>query len=105
LFYNHILIEAYCMRDVECECPLKNDRICLDCFDKQCRYLSFTEAPNEITVTDKEGVSVYNIGFGGDMETTEEQRENALKLWEKICRTKIDEAYAEYIKEKKIFRH
>jgi len=100
LFYNHILIEAYCTKDEEVDCPLKKEKICIDCFSNECSYLSYTEAPNEITITDQNGVSVYGIGFGGDMETNEVQRKLNLHLWEKICKSKIREAYAEYMKQR-----
>jgi translation elongation factor EF-Ts len=100
IFYNHIAFEAYCTKDDELECSLKNKRICVDCFASNCQYLSYTEAPHEVLISDKDGISLYDIGFGGDMETTEEKREENIKLWEKICKLKINEAYADYIKEK-----
>ena len=46
----------------------------------RCKYLSFAEAPNEIAVTNESGISVCDIGFGGDMETTEKERETNLKI-------------------------
>lgn len=100
LFYNHILLEAYCTKDDELECTLKIDKICKDCFASNCKYLSYTEAPNEIIISDKNGISIYDIGFGGDMETIDDEREANIKIWENICKSKIDEAYAEYMKQK-----
>lgn len=97
MFYKHILIEAYCSKEKQCN-YLKHKEICLRCFEEKCEYLLYTIAPNEITITNDKGISIYDIGFGGDMETTETERESNIKRWEKICKAKISEAYDEYIK-------
>lgn len=80
LFYNHILLEAYCTKDDESECKLKKNKICVDCFASNCKYLSYTEAPNEIVISGKNGTSIHDIGFGGDMETTDDEREANIKI-------------------------
>ena len=41
------------------------------------------------------------IGFGGDMESTAEDRNENIKKWKSICKSKIHEAYSDYMKEKK----
>ncbi|WP_019679399.1 hypothetical protein [Ruminococcus flavefaciens] len=100
LFYNHILLEAYCTKNDKDKCKLKKKKICIECFAEQCEYLSYTEAPSEIMISDKNGISIFDIGFGGDMETTEAERDNNIHIWENICKTKIEEAYSEYMKQK-----
>lgn len=97
LFYNHILLEAYCTKDDKSECALRKNKICVDCFASKCKYLSYTEAPNEIMISDENGISIYGIGFGGNMETTDDERKNNIQIWKNICKSKIDEAYAEYM--------
>ena len=100
LFYNHILLEAYCTKDDKTKCSSGRNRISAGCFAEQCEYLSYTEAPSEIMISDKDGVSICDIGFGGDMETSETERDKNIQLWENICKTKIEEAYNEYMEQK-----
>jgi len=41
------------------------------------------------------------VGFGGDMEPdslSDEERRSMRKLWGEICKSKIDEAFEDYMK-------
>ena len=74
------------------------------CISNTCKYVWFTYAPNEIAYADENGEVIIHesswVGFGGDMEPdnlTEEQRMNCKKLWEEICKKKINDAYEEYM--------
>ena len=67
MFYNHILLEAYCTVNELKKCKLHNEHISIECFSTHCKFLSYTEAPNEIALVDKNGVAMHFIGFGGDV--------------------------------------
>jgi hypothetical protein len=65
---------------------------------------TFTYADNEICYAGKFGVVPSDeswIGFGGDMkdeEYDEERNKKLMELWETICRSKVTEAYEEFMK-------
>ncbi len=101
MFYNHILLEAYCTVNELKKCKLHNEHISIECFSTHCKFLSYTEAPNEIALVDKNGVAMHFIGFGGDMETTDDERCNNITKWNSICKKKIDEAYDLYMADHK----
>ena len=97
----HLLIEGYCdgkkgQKNDSCKNTLKMGVHCL-----QCSYFSYSKCPNEIAVTDSEGVVEFQedcIGFGGDMEPENiKKRDDYISIWKDICRKKISEAYDEYI--------
>jgi hypothetical protein len=75
------------------------------CLFNDCSYITFVEAPYELAFSKEFGdVDVYDefswVGFGGDMEPDhirEQEKSELLKLWEKICKKKIKEAYDEYM--------
>lgn len=97
----HFLIEGYCdgkegEKNYACEGTLTFGLYCI-----RCPQFSYTKCPNEISVSDNEGLikeQVDYIGFGGEMEPTNiEKREEYISIWNNICRKKIKEAYEEYI--------
>lgn len=103
MFYNHILIEAYCTKDVDSEdaveCELGFNKININCFVPICPHLGITPCQNEISITDSDGIAAHWIGFGGDMSSDDEtQRKKDLARWEKLCISKINEAYEIYMK-------
>lgn len=100
----HLLIEGYCDEIKGDKYPCKNTlNMGIHCLE--CSQFSFTKCPNEIAVSNEEGVveNEYDyIGFGGDMESEQLQsREYNLSVWKKICREKINEVYDEYMKRTK----
>lgn len=97
----HLLIEGYCDGktkdgDYLCGNTLKLGIHCL-----RCPQFSYSECPNEIAISDNDGLVECQedyIGFGGDMEPEDlEKRDDYIAIWKNICRKKIDEAYEEYI--------
>ena len=94
------MFEAYCGAESEKQCPHRVIEITAECFADNCKNLSFCEAADEIAVTDGTGRSAFDIGFGGDMETSEEEREENILRWRDICKDKINEAYSEYMRGK-----
>ena len=66
------------------------------CFE--CSKFSYTFCPNEIAVSDSEGIVEEWIGFGGEMEPNEqEKKDEYVTEWNKICKQKINEAYDNFI--------
>lgn len=109
--YKHILIETYCLNNCNEEVDFCKDginSIGMHCFHNNCKFLGTTFCPSEIAITNESGIveSLEDfIGFGGDMEINNEQdlkREVLLEKWYSICRSKINEAYEEYMNYKKI---
>ncbi|MBO5103685.1 MAG: hypothetical protein J6B74_01300 [Ruminococcus sp.] len=90
MFYNHLLLEVYCMNDGKC--PKGFKRIRTECM--KCEFCAYTECPAEIAVTDENGIASHWIALSGD------EVKKKLKLWQKICIKKIDKAYKTYIKKK-----
>ncbi|MEK8018879.1 MAG: hypothetical protein VSS75_018570 [Candidatus Parabeggiatoa sp.] len=67
---------------------------------KLCSYIGFCEAEHEIAYSQEEGEIKREeewIGFGGEMEIENYDRNALIELWHNICLTKIEEAYEEYI--------
>lgn len=97
----HLLIEGYCdMTQNKKMYPCKNTfRIGIYCLN--CSNFSYTQCPNEIALSNNNGIiqDIEDfIGFGGAMEPNDlQKREEFLALWRKICRKKIQEAYDEYM--------
>ena len=99
----HLLIEGYCdgkkgEESCPCESTLSLGTHCLEC-----SYFSYTKCPNEIAISNDNGLVECNedfIGFGGDMEPDDiKKREEYINVWRRICRKKINEAYEEYIRQ------
>ena len=97
----HLLIEGYCDgKDGEgsypCEGTLTLGLHCLGC-----TQFSYSKCPNEIAVSNNDGLVKSQedfIGFGGEMEPKDiEKRDEYISIWKNICRKKINESYDEYI--------
>ena len=94
----HLIIEGFCDGSEEqniypCSGELKFG---VHCF--KCHKFSYTYCPNEIAISDSNGVVEEFIGFGGDMEPVEIKKRNEYTaLWNKICKEKMNEAYDEFI--------
>ena len=101
----HLLLEVYC----DCKDETK-PLYCTHgigwpgshCFENNCKYLSYTNCPNEIAYAGTTGVVEkieHFIGFGGDMypENCDEESERFLiQKWQEICEEKIAEAYKQF---------
>lgn len=96
----HLLIEGYCdgLKGQKNNICGNTFKIGVDCLE--CSHFSYSICPNEIAISDNEGVIVDQgdfIGFGGDMEPKDlDKRDNCIGVWKNICRKKINEAYDEY---------
>lgn len=98
MFYNHILLEAYCTKDQNSEneicCKSGTNKINIKCFTPFCTHLSLIPCANEFAITDGDGIAPYWIGFGGDMiKSNNFDLQHNIERWHKICTAKIDEAY------------
>lgn len=92
MFYNHLLLEVYCMNDKKC--PNGFRQIRTECM--KCEFGAYTECPAEIAVTDTNGIASHWIALSGG----EANKKKKLNLWQKICIKKIDKAYKTYMKKK-----
>lgn len=103
----HLLLEVYC----DCEscnepsfCSHGANNPGSHCFENNCKFLSYTNCPNEISYSGDSGIveSVEDyVGFGGDMlpePYNEENKKMLIKKWKEICISKISQAYNEYMK-------
>lgn len=97
----HLLIEGYCdgkdgEKGYPCQSTLKLGLHCLGC-----PQFSYTKCPNEIAISNDDGLIKSQedfIGFGGEMEPEDiKNRDVYISVWNDICRKKINEAYDEYI--------
>lgn len=105
----HLLLEVYC--DCEVSKGQTKPTYCLNglnnpgshCFENECKFLSYTNAQNEIAYVGINGlVDQFDdcVGFGGEMEpelNDAELRKRLVSKWKNICKNKIDEAYDEYM--------
>ena len=98
----HFIIEGFCdgekkVNNLPCNNTFKMGTHCFKCLK-----FSYAEAPNEIAISNDDGIveSLEDfMGYGGDMEPSDElSRGICLKTWAEICRRKIQEAYCEYMK-------
>lgn len=102
----HVLLEMYCSLKNESEKPIYCKGIGHICVHNKCEYMGCTYCPDEIAFTGDYGVvESYDdcIGYGGEMESDEfnsEENRILLNKWKTICKTKIDQAYDEYMKYK-----
>lgn len=96
----HLIIEGFCdgieNREIyPCNGKLKFG---IHCF--KCEKFSYTYCPNEIAISDADGIVEDYIGFGGDMEPSETKRKREyVAIWNKICKEKVNETYDEFIKQ------
>ena len=95
----HFIVEGFCNGDKSQDITLCKDSLKFGIYCFQCPNFNFASCPNEIAISNEEGIVEDWIGFGGDMEPAEtEKRDEYIVLWSKICKEKIDEAYDEFIK-------
>ena len=98
----HLIIEGFCegnrqQNTYNCKGTLE---VGIECFD--CPKFSYTYCPNEIAISNGEGVVEECIGFGGEMEPSEMEKINKyINMWNGICKKKMNEAYEEYFDIKK----
>lgn len=96
----HIIVEGYCDGSEKqtiypCNGVLKMGTHCLTC-----SKFSYTYCPNEITISNADGLVEEYIGFGGNMEPNDtEKRNEYILLWNKICKEKIEEAFEEFMRQ------
>ena len=104
MMMKHVLLEMYCTLEDNQNKPIYCMGIGHNCIHNNCEYMAYTYCPNEIAYAGEYGVveSFDNcIGYGGEMEGNEDDLEESrilLDKWGDICRSKIDEAYDEYMK-------
>ncbi|SHH36929.1 hypothetical protein [Tepidibacter thalassicus] len=110
-YYSHVMLEVYCAYDYK---KYKNNHMpsfCkkgigkpgYHCFENECEFISYTNVSHQISYVGELSEVKTDIGFGGEMEPTnydKEQRKKLLAIWENICKNKIKEAYDEYMKVK-----
>lgn len=95
----HLIIEGFCDGNKGQDAyPCNNTmELGIHCFE--CSKFSYTHCPNEIAISNENGVVEEFIGFGGSMEPLEsEKREEYVEFWKKICKEKIDEAYTLFLR-------
>lgn len=95
----HILLEGYCNFDIpnnSYPCNSKKGKMGLHCIG--CEQFSYTEAPNELALSNKDSVIEKLDDFIAP--EFEIEYKGCIKRWNKICRVKIQEAYDEFIKMK-----
>lgn len=109
--YKQVLLEVYCSFDYRGDKKAKEPEFCkygvnnpgYHCFENHCSFKNYTKCPNEFSYAGELGEvrdGGSYIGFGGEMEpddNDEAKRRKLIKLWERICIKKIDEAYEEYL--------
>ena len=101
MYMKHLLIEGYCDgKQSEMDCICENTfKLGIHCLS--CPQFSYSQCPNEIAMSNHDGVIEKSddfIGFGGDMEpSNDESQEVWIDLWRIICKKKIKEAYTEYM--------
>ena len=97
----HLLIEGFCNgRKTDTGCPCKGKlEWGVHCI--KCSKFSYTYCPDEIALSDANGVVERWICFGGDMEPDDwNKREKYIAIWNRICKKNIKEAYDEFMKRK-----
>ncbi|MDD1504427.1 hypothetical protein PVA17_16925 [Lysinibacillus sp. CNPSo 3705] len=109
----HIILELYCSKSTAIDKEIEEvPSYCKNgfgepgyhCFENGCKHIGFTYAPHEIAYSAEFGevpdLGAW-IGFGGEMapfDADESKISELKKIWEDVCRKKIDEAYDEYFK-------
>ena len=101
MHYKHIMLEVYCNKD-KGDCDLFSNGVNYHCIINNCKDIKFAPCPNEFSYTDENGIASTWIGFGGDMDFSQDddQRRKLISKWETICKNKIDNAYERYMSEK-----
>ena len=113
LAFVHLLLEVYCLYGIEDDkeygdippfCKSGAAQPGYYCMENSCPFVAYTDAPFEIAYAGESGEvpdADSWIGFGGDMEpddADEGKITDLKKLWEDICKQKVQEAYKEYMR-------
>lgn len=104
---NHVLLEVVCMKNSDCYaddpipdyCRTKCEYACYHCLLNSCKYLDFTSCENTLCYIGEDSDMEHGILFGGDME--EGEPTIGVDEWRRIAFAKIDEAYHQFMEEKK----
>lgn len=96
----HFVVEGFCNGDKSQDISPCKDTLKFGIYCFNCPNFSFVSCPNEIALSNEDGIVEDWIGFGGDMEPAEiEKRAEYIALWSEICKEKINEAYDEFIRQ------
>lgn len=111
----HVILEVVCSFGFECNdsptvptyCQNGADKPGVHCLLNKCPNAGFTYAPHELAFSDADGeIDIADeanwVGFGGDMEPvniSEYAKNELVRLWERISKKKIREAYLEYLEQ------
>ena len=100
--YNHIMLEVYCLKNLEENSKTENNDSCSNCipsymcFENNCPYVSFTSYENALCYVNQNSICEKTIALGE--ETFSDK--TLLHLWKEISLKKINEAYDEFMKKK-----
>ena len=100
---NHILIEAFCLKDIDEHahepfppfCPTEGKYATFQCLSPKCKYVDFTSCENTLCYIGDTSDELYGVTYGGDME--EGNTNIGLEEWKNISISKIKEAYTLFI--------
>lgn len=102
--FNHILLEVYCTKDEESNIAEASVNCCSEnclpgyrCLANNCPYICFTTHENAICYINETSEASDIIALGGDMIPQNINEELATQLWKQISRSKIQQAYEEYM--------
>lgn len=97
----HIMVEGYCSKDVPGDkypCKSHGKKIGVYCLE--CTLFSYTKCPLEIAHSNEDSIIECMEDFVSlnieDIDVT--IRNKKISKWNQICKTKIAEAYNEYLK-------
>lgn len=101
MHYKHIMLEVYCNKD-KGDCNLFPCGVNHCCFINGCKDMKFAICPNEFAYTDENGIASTWIGFGGDMDFSQDddQHSKLITKWKVICEKQINNAYEQYMSDK-----
>lgn len=105
MIFRHVMLEVYCSKfdQQDKECMNTQGDPGYQCLSENCPNVSYTYADHELAYVGELGETSDSqafIGFGGDMvpdNANEEEEKELKRIWEEICREKIQEAYEEYM--------
>lgn len=96
----HFIMEGFCDGDKERNTYPCNGTLKFGVHCWECSKFSYTYCPNEIAISNAEGVVENSVGFGGEMEPAKfEKRKEYIEIWNGICEKKINEAYNEFMEQ------
>ena len=100
--YNHIMLEVYCLKDLEENTKKENTDNCSECtpgyscLENKCPYVTFTSYENALCYVNQNSTCEESIALGE--ETLSNKK--LVSLWKDIACKKINEAYDEFLKQK-----